>query len=254
MVIAVIVAVAIPIVRYYFGDQLFRTFGRNREKLVSLVAQERKQTIPNQWFDREGGGPNRPPGPPTGNGPGAGPDASPGGNPPEQPPPSLGNGPSPADGPNVPNFPSPGANSPGKAPSRDGSTSSSDARSSTSNAQDDLDSGDAKQEPRSPGAPTDSKTAAQETFFQKVGGDGQSIEPNSIAASIHAQKARVNSADDPKLGADSVRDNRAAGGRPGGGAPSGKGKWNWWFLLRIMLLLILILIVLYAAFTSLRRR
>jgi hypothetical protein len=258
MVIGVVVAVAIPIIRYYFGDQLSRTFFRNREKLVSMVAQERQQTIPNQWFDQESGGPNRPPGPPTGAGPGAGPnsgpdggpDASPGANSPGPTTSSPGIGPSPS---NDPNYPSLGATPLGKpsSPVGAGTNNSTTGATVTTTSTDFFDSA---RNPSNPTKPVDSKTEPQENFFRKVGGDNQPVEPNSVAAAIKAEKARGKSADDPKIGADSIRDRQASGQGPGGGGGGGKGRWSWWFLLRILLLLLLILLILYVAFTSLRRR
>ena len=141
MVIVVVVAVAIPIARYYFGDQLSRTFFRNREKLVSMVAQERKQPIPNQWFDQEGGGP----------------DAGPNGNPPDPSSASPGSGPSPAGNPNFPETNSNGAGA------NNSSTSSAANSAGSSNFSDPT-----KDQTTSPKS-VDSKTEAQENFFSKSG-------------------------------------------------------------------------------------
>lgn len=275
MIVAVIVAVAIPIVRIYFGDRLTQTFGRNREKLVSFIGQERKKPVPNAWFNRERTGPNAPgdPGPGAGtpDAPGDGPNggAGPGGQPGGAPNSAPDSGPDPAN-PDAPGSgPDSGPNSVPNSGPRSGPRSGPEKnRPSPANRpggdvpgparlradENPFDSG-----PKSPNGPTTSRQNEQantrDSFFRTVGGSGAGAEESLEGDLTRRHNPGMSTkADTQKAGAISPRDPSLGTARPGDDGSRGRSRWSWWFLIRFLLLLFLLLVLVYIAIQSLRRR
>jgi len=53
MLTAAVAGIAVPIVMKFFGEPIMATFQSQRQTLVSFIAQDRKQPVPNIWFSRE---------------------------------------------------------------------------------------------------------------------------------------------------------------------------------------------------------
>lgn len=53
MLTAAVAGIGVPIMMRYFGGPIIDTLTGQREQLVSFLAQDRKQSVPNEWFSYE---------------------------------------------------------------------------------------------------------------------------------------------------------------------------------------------------------
>lgn len=256
LVTAAVAAITLPLASHYIGDRTLGVLRSRRQQLVSFIAQDRKKTVPNEWFNVErvpDPDPNLPEGdsrrPPTN------PDQKSEGNPP----PDDGPGTGPGSGPNDKNYrKSENPNfEPGGRRKADSPENSKDRWHRS--RQDSIWAEFKFPERNQPHETTHENSSQDKGLRKRLSGSGES---ELLGGNLASNDVTVGSSEDrsrQKHMKDDLSNSRKKGGlisegalgNVGGGS---EGSFDWWFLLKLLILLLILFVIVLIIINNMKKR